>query len=247
MADLAPGTPEYQEAYDTEMKRLEAGTEIEVVTEPITEEDAAAVAEESTPSVEEQLKQLREDLARQEKIAKDNHAAFTRKSQDFAKLQRKLEKEERDRLRPEILDTVPGLEDAIKHVNGPSPSGRTGETWLDTVSRALPDINELLADQTFAQKAESLRSSMGEDWQDPVLAIRELSKASAQHLRDQAVTTAVDQAKRDFEAKSKKLSGMSVPGGTSKPVAKAATDDIQKYASMSSADVAKERARIMGY
>lgn len=252
MADLAPGTPEYQEAYDAEIKRLEAGTEtqetdkVAAVADQITEETETKAVEESKPSVENELKQLKESLARQEKIAKDNHAAFTRKAQEFAKLQRKLEKEERDRLRPEILDTVPGLEEAIKHVNGPAPQ-TAGDSWLDTVSRALPDINELLVDKTFFDRVEVLRNTIGEEWNDPVIAIRELSKASAAHLRDQAVSAATDQAKRDFEAKAKKLKAMGMPGGSGKAAIPANDEAVGKYASMSSEDVQKERAKILGY
>ena len=251
MADLEPGTTEYQQAYDEEMARLEAGDDKPHVNaadaEPITNEATEASGdadktEAEKPSVEDELKALKDALAKQEKIAKDNHAAFTRKAQEFAKLQRKLEKEERERLRPELLDSVPGLEEAIRYTT----PARNEEPWVDTVSRALPDIDSMLADPVFAQRVGAIKDSLGEDWQDPLVAIRELSNARAEYKQEQVVSQVREQARKDFQDRSKKLSAMGVPSGSGKVQAKT-EDDGSKYKTMTSEEFAKERAKVLGY
>ncbi len=245
MADLEPGTPEYQQAYYEEMAKLEAGEdkplEKAADAEPITDEGGES-PEAAKPSVDDELKQLKEALAKQEKIARDNHAAFTKRSQELARLQRKLEKEEREKLRPELLDAVPGLEEAIRYTT-PTPKE---EPWVDTVSRALPDIDSMLADPVFAQKVAAVKESIGEDWQDPLIAIRELSNARADYKQEQIITQVREQARKDYESRTKKLSGMSVPSGSGKVQAKT-EDDGSKYKTMTSEEFAKERAKVLGY
>lgn len=250
MADLEPGTPEYQQLYEEEMAKLEAGDDkpLEKAAEPdpITgPEDAPEKAADvpDKPSVEDELKALKEAFAKQEKIAKDNHAAFTRKAQDFAKLQRKLEKEERERLRPEILDSVPGLQEAIEYAT----PARKEEPWVDVISRALPDIDSMLADPAFRQKVEQIKESIGEDWQDPVIAIRELSNARAEHRAEQRVSQVREQVRKDFESKAKKLDAMGVPSGSGKGVQAKTEDDAQKIWDMSDAEFQKMKSRGRGY
>ena len=249
MADLEPGTPEYQKAYDEEMARLEAGSEPEKGDETTTSEvtetpggEDKTEADKPQLSVEEKVKQLEEALAKQEKIARDNHAAFTKRSQELAKLQRRLEKEEREKLRPELLDAVPGLEEAIRYTT-PQPKQ---EPWVDTVSRALPDIDSMLADQAFAAKASAIKESLGEDWQDPLVAIRELSNARTEYKLEQTMSAVREQARKDYQERSKKLGAMGVPSGSGK-VTQKTEDDGSKFKTMSSADFAKEVARVKGY
>ena len=250
MADLEPGTPEYQKAYDEEMAKLEAGSDAEKAEEATTSEvtetpggEDKTEAEKPQLSVEDKVKQLEEALAKQEKIARDNHAAFTKRSQEFAKLQRKIEKEERERLRPELLDSVPGLEEAIRYTT----PARKEEPWVDTVSRALPDIDSMLADQAFAAKVSAIKDSLEEDWKDPLIAIRELSNARTEYKQEQIIAQVREQAKKDYQERSKKLSAMGVPSGSGKVAPKTEVDDAERIRTMSSAEFERMKAKARGY
>lgn len=251
MAEIVPGTPEYQEAYDAEMKRLEAEANPSTTSEESTETPAEVVAEveEETPkpSVEDQLKEIREVNERLTKEARDNKAWATRNAQELARLKKDREAEERQRNRPAILDDVPGLEEAIKHTAAPA-AAQPQQQWGESVAKAIPDIDEHLADPGFFQKAQEIRSRLGEDWNDPLIAIRELSNARAEHLRESAVSKAVEQAKRDHAAKAKKLGAMGVPGGSGKPAAaKTEEDEAERIRNMSNDDFDKLRRKALGY
>jgi hypothetical protein len=251
MADIAPGTPEYQEAYDAEIKRLETEANPSTISEESTtkpaEVTAEVVEEAPQPSVEDQLKELRESNERLAKEARDTKAWATRTSQELAKERKVRESEERQRKRPAILDDVPGLEEAIRHTAQPV-SAPPENNWSDAVAKAIPDIDEHLADPGFYQKAQDIRNKLGQDWNDPLIAIRELSNARADHLRESAVSKAVEQAQRDHAAKAKKLGAMGVPSGSGKPAAaRTEQDEADRIRNMPADEFEKMRRKTLGY
>lgn len=260
MADqqqFEPGTPEYQEAYDAEMKRLEAGTakpeakadELEVTTTSAAPEAKAEAPAGETPE------QLSKRLASVEKALKDTQAWGHRNAAEVARLKREAEERAKKEIRPAILDNVEGLEEAIHHVAGAQQQPQTQtvdkDTWANVVSGAIPDIEEFLGDPEFAQKAVERKNAViaaGENWDNPIIAIREFGNLKLDHLRAKAVHGATERARRDFEEKQRKLNGMAMPGGSGgKAPAQAATDEAARWASMSKADFEKQRAKVLGY
>ena len=234
MSDLQPGTPEYQEAYEKEMKRLEAAPTPEKKVEAITSPEAKV-----EPIVKADIEKL-------EKALKDTQRWAHQNAAEVARLKKEAEERKRVETRPAILDANPGLEEAIKHVAPPEKS--RDDIWLESVQRALPDVEGLLNDQSFHAKAKARQVELGDAWTDPLIAIRELSDLRASHIRDQAIQGAVEQARKDFEDKSTKRSAMSVPGGSgAKAPAPAKDDEAQRIANLSDKDFRAMRAKVMGF
>lgn len=235
MSDLQPGTPEFKAAYEKEMQRLEAGAPEDKKPEPITDKV-------------EQPDEIKVRLEKAEKALKDTQRWAHQSREEVARLKREAEERKKVETRPAILDANPGLEEAIKHVVPSQPEKSRDEIWLETVNRVIPDVENLLNDQAFHAKAKARQAELGESWMDPLVASRELSDLRAQHLSEQATRGAIEQARKDFEEKSQKRNTMSVPGGSgARAPAQPKDDGAEKYRTMSNADFAKERARVMGY
>lgn len=243
--ELKPGTPEYQEAYDKEMQRLEAEAK------PETKPEAKTTSEEKPERAPEKLEAVdtTAELAKVQKALKDTQRWGHENAARVKRLEKEAEDRKRQETRPAILEANPGLEDAIKHVAG----DRAAETdsrqqWLSTVSTAVPDVEELLGDKDFHAKATAKKSELGSEWDNPLIAIRELSSLKAEHQSLKASQAAVESARKDFEEKSKKRNAMSVPGGSGGKGDTSSNDDaVKRYATMSTAEFAKERSRVMGY
>lgn len=249
--ELKPGTPEYQDAYDKEMKRLE--TEAEKPAETISaveakpEEKPAKTEDAPKKDVSEELKA---ELEKTRKALEDTKRWGHGLASKVSKIEREREQEKHAEKRPAILDSNPGLEDAIKHVaHAPAqPAQDAREGWSEQVGRALPDVEALLSDKDFYAKAEARRKDLGTDWDDPLNAIRELSELRTIHLSQKAAAVAVEQARKDFEQKAGKRNAMAVPGGSGGRDAPAKTEDAaERYRTMSKADFDRERSRVMGY
>ena len=237
MSDLQPGTPEYKEAYDKEMQRLEAVT----TDSPKKEEKVEAIPSEKVdPISKADIEKLEKRLSETQRWAHQNAA-------EVARLKREADERKRVETRPAILDANPGLEDAIKHVAPPIPVKSKDEIWIESIQRAIPDVEGLLNDQGFNAKARSRQAELGEAWTDPLIAIRELSDLRASHLRDQAIQGAVEQARKDFEDKSTKRSAMSVPGGSGAKQTPEKDDEAQKIRDLSDKDFRAMRAKVMGF
>jgi hypothetical protein len=243
MSELVPGTPEYQEAYDKEMQRLEAGDPKEPPKEEPKEEPKEPITLEKPDETKQRLESL-------EKALKDTQAWGTRTSQELARLKKEREVEKHASTRPPILDQTPGLEDAIKHV-ATVPERPSQENWLMSVSQAIPDVEQLLGNQEFHSKAQQKRMEFGTEWDNPLIAIRELSTLKAEHLKNQAVSVAVEkareQARQDFESKAKKKTAMSVPGGSGGRDSTKTQDDAQKVWDMPEKDFQSMRSKVLGY
>jgi hypothetical protein len=253
MSELVPGTVEYKEAYDKEMQRLEAESDPikKVEEEATTSPEVKEPENKEVPKTEEKAG-LDEDSKKRldslEKALRDTQAWGTRQSQELARLKKEREDEKHNARRPEILDQNPGLEDAIKHVARPVSEEKSPQArWLENVQQAIPDVEKLLGDKGFYEKAQAKRNEFGSDWDNPLVAIRELSELKTEHVKTIAIHGAVEQARKDFEVKSKKRTAMEVPGGSGASVQSKTEDEAKKMWDMSEADFQKMRSRTLGY
>lgn len=243
--------PEEQEAYDKEMQRLEAeaaadkGVKTEVKATELTSKAEEKPADKAKP--DETVDETKARLESLEKAFKDTQRWGRQNAAEVKRLKEEAENRKREQSRPAILDANPGLEDAITHVAGkPNDRATHEQKWLESVGTAVPDLETLLGDPAFEQKAKARRDQIGSEWDNPLVAIREITDLKVSHLRDKAVTAASEAARKDFEAKAKKRSGMEVPGGSGGRDTKG-TDEAERYRTMSNAEFAKERAKVMGY
>ena len=168
---------------------------------------------------------------------------------ELKRLKKERDDAEHAKNRPEMLDDdeFSGLEEAIKYVAGkPVETQADEKEWSDVVGEALPDIEKMLDDDAFREKANQIREQLGSDWDNPLIAVRELGKLREETLRAEAVTKAVEAAKADFAKKKKGLNAMDVPGGTGKG-SPAKPDGVKEIESMSDADFQKQRDKVLGY
>jgi hypothetical protein len=261
--ELKPGTPEYDEAYQKEMQRLEAEAkpgdkkdakdDATNTSEVKDEAKAAAKTDEAKTETLEELKTRldEEQKARErlEKSLKDTQRWAHQNAGMVKKLQKEAEDRKRQETAPEMLKANPGLEDAIKHVAGTNDNAKPEpkDEWLASVSKAIPDIETHLGDQAFFAKARARQQELGPDWDDPFVAIRELTELKVAHLSEKRTQAAVEAARKDFESKSKKRNAMEVPGGSGGKDAPKTDDGAKRYQTMSKEEFDKERARVMGY
>lgn len=203
----------------------ESDNESEDDSEDESEEDDSEPENTELSATKALLEQTQQLLASTQKSQKDTKAWGTKMAQRLKALEK--EAKEKPENRPEILDEIDGLEDAIRFMTAKEEDDDLDDldfeetpSWVDQVSTAIPDMNELLNDPILATTVNAKRSELGEQWNDPQTAIRELnalrnaylsqkSEADAQARIDKAVDAAL---KADKKARKKK-SGMKVPGG----------------------------------
>lgn len=262
--ELTPGTPEYDEAYKKEMERLEAEAgkkdakatdKPDKTTSEVKAEEKAKTDDEKTESAEEikaRLEKAEGDLKAAQKAIKDTQRWGHRNAEEVSRLRKEAdERKRRESFADDaVLKANPGLEDTIKRVAGtreetkPAPQ----ELWLQSVSKAIPDVEALLGDQAFFAKAKEKQVELGPDWDDPFVAIRELSELKVAHQSEKRVQTAVEAARKDFEAKAKKRTAMEVPGGSGgRDTAQTANDEAERIRTMPKAEFDKMRSKVMGY
>jgi hypothetical protein len=166
---------------------------------------------------------------------------------------KKLQKEAEERKRQETAPGDPEGEPrsrrrdqaCCRHDDNAKPEPK--DEWLASVSKAIPDIETHLGDQAFFAKARARQQELGPDWDDPFVAIRELTELKVAHLSEKRTQAAVEAARKDFESKSKKRNAMEVPGGSGGKDAPKTDDGAKRYQTMSKEEFDKERARVMGY
>lgn len=242
----------YQEEYDkarAELDAAAAGVKPEVITEKqeVKTEDKTEVKEPVKTESEDPVEQLRKELESTKKALNDTKAWGTKNAQALRELERQRELQQREAERPQILEQNPELEAAIRHVtNDPKPrieAEQSEEVWKSTVRSAIPDIDELLADEDF-QKALAERKGKAEGgWLSPIEAIRDMTAEI--RIRDERII-----AKR-FLAESKKIGekqAMSVPSNGGKTAVSQSDEDaeVKRIKNMSAADFAKEVKRVKG-
>jgi hypothetical protein len=267
------GAQSYDEIYQAEMDRLNAEAAAAAgATAPApaattpTEEPApnaepapapapAANGEPTDPpkqeTAEERFARLERELESTKKALNDTKGWASRSAAEVNRL--KKEQEERDRRanRPQVLDDNPGLEEAVRYVTGAPAAGQPAkfdpDAWADTVGTALPGLDALLEQNPdLRDKATAKARELGEAWNDPLVAIRELGALQIEHERARVATAAREAAARDFENRKKQQTAMTVPGGGASRQAPP-VDAAKRYETMSSADFEKERRRVMGF
>ncbi len=264
MARTAEEQKEYDAIYNAEMDKLNATTEEDNSTtteadnstaEPAAKEatktdETATPAEGEPESLEARMARLEQELTGTKKALNDTKSWATKNAAEVKRLRKEREEEQRKASRPTILDDNPGLEEAISHVTGAKPAQPAAETeasWVDTVGTALPELGDLLEkNPELKAKAEALADTMGDDWNNPLIAIRELGRLQRDHERAVTSTAAREAAQRDFQQKGMKKTAMQMPSGSAarQPVKVDAVKDIQD---MSDADFKKMRAKVLGY
>lgn len=218
-----------------------------VVPEPAP---AATTGEPKQETPEERFARLERELESTRKALNDTKAWASRSAADVKRFKR--EQEERDRLanRPQVLDDNPGLEEAVRYVTGVPAAGKQKldpEAWADAVGTALPSLDALLTQHPeLRDKATAKARELGEAWDDPLVAIRELSTLQIEHERAQVAAAARAAAVQDFQKRKQQQTAMTVPGGGASRQAPT-VDQAKRYETMSSEDFAKERARVLGY
>lgn len=255
-------TPEEQQAYDAayqaEMDKLNAATE---PTNDSTTEATNGKALEAEPeqkneeaeaeSTEARFTRLEKELASTTKALSDTKSWATKNAAEVKRLRKEQEERERQANRPQILDDNPGLDDAIRHVTGARPASAPQEaqqSWADTVGTALPELDALLEQNPeLRTKAQALAQQLGEDWTNPIIAIRELGRLQRDHERTVVSTGAAEAARRDFQQKGQKKTAMQVPSGSAPARQAAKPDPVKEMEDMSDADFQKMRAKVLGY
>ena len=258
MSDLSPEQIEYQKQYDAARAELDAaaqGIKPEATTapepEPVKEADPAPAEQEAAPApVVDELAELRAKVEKAEKALKDTQAWGTKNAQELARIKREQEQAQRDASRPAILDANPELAEAIKYVaHDPAPQRQAEEqqeVWFRTIDTVHPGIFAADADPELIAALVAKRDASPDAWADPLVAIRDISAEKLAHAERQvAKRLAVETAKKAEK------SAMSVPGAGSGTARKAPADPeaekVQRIQSMTPAEFAKERARVLGY
>jgi hypothetical protein len=269
-------TTDYDTAYRAEMDRLEreatAANNGGAATTPPTEQNqdnpGAVVNVEANPpagapaannpatsnqeTAEERIARMERELESTKKALNDTKGWASRTAADLKRIQR--EQAERERLAnpPQVLRDNPGLDEAIRFVTGAPAAGQPAaynpDAWADAVATALPNLDGLLEQNPdLRAKAEAKARELGQSWNDPLVAIRELGALQLEHERSRVSAAAVETARRDFQQRQQKQTAMQVPGagGAARPNTQP-RDDAGRWATMSSADFAKERARVLG-
>lgn len=239
---------QYQKEYNEALAQLDGTAEATTPEEPET------VPVEAEPEVkadepQDPLKDLQERLAKTEKALNDTKAWGTKNAQRIAQIERERIEREREESRPGILDANPDLADAIRYVTtDPTPqhqAERQQQTWQEIVQSAHPGIFDLSIDPELEAAVVARREAVGEAWNDPLVAIREITAEKLAFTERQIGKRFAIEA-----AKQAQKSAMSVPG-TGSSASRAAVDPeaeaVQRIRGMSDAAFAAEVRRVKGY
>lgn len=256
MSDLSP--EEYQKEYDAAMEKLDAaetGSTVTTTAEDVPDKPEVEVKEpvkEETKPEEVQvdpLAEMREELEKAKKALKDTQAWGTKNAQRLADIERERLLRERETNKPEILESNPDLAEAIRYVtNDPTPQIQAQnhhQQWLSIIETAHPGIFQVPDGDELVEAIGARAKELGNDWNDPLVAIREISAQKLAHAERQLT--------KKFEAESKnraQKAAMSVPspGGSVTRVAPDKDgDEVNRIQKMSDEDFEKERRRVLGH
>lgn len=216
--------------------------------QPEAKQEPQAPAEPVTPAEPDPLADIRSQLEKTQKALKDTQAWGTKSAQELAALKKESDERKRQESRPAILDANPELEAAIRHVmpQQPEPQQDTGAQWKAVVSAAHPGIFDTSIDPELEQALMKRLDALGEQVQDPLIAIREITEEKIAHTERQIGKRFAAEA-----AKSAQKSAMSMPGagaGSAQPAPQDADLAAKnRILNMSPAEFEKERRRVMGY
>lgn len=251
----------YQAEYDKAAAALEAAANGEpvaitapgAVVTPEPEKVEAAPSDPETKPAEPEvdpIAEMRARLEKTEKALKDTQAWGTKNAQLLKEIERERQRQERETAKPAILDANPELADAIRYVaSDPAPQQQANDRqqqWLEAVDKAHPGIFNLPDEDELVKAVLARRQAMADEWDDPLVAIREITAEKLAHTERQIGKRYMAEA-----AKTAQKSAMSVPGAGASVVATAPVDPqkemADRYLNMSSADFEKERKRVLGH
>lgn len=267
-------TPEYKEAYAKAMEELNNPVAIPVedektdaseeVQEPVQEpvlEDTNTPAEDG---VQAKIAEMERQIASTGKALKDTQKWGHGLSTKVKELTQKLETATKAE-RPALLDQVEGLQDAIDYaVKAAIPANQEVDdftpptideppknTWVETVSGALPDMEAMLNDPELNAKAKALQALHSNEWSNPVVAIRYLSNLRTEHLTTKAVREAIAATSaKQIESQQRKDS-MRVPSGNGSKAGRSGTIDLVNDADavrdLTHEQFTKLRSKTLGY
>lgn len=255
---------EYQKQYDAALAEIDAGTA--QATPPQKDEAAPAddqrqpqaekqepaeteAPKEEAPPVVDEAAAAREEIERLKKQVADNKAWATKEAQARAQYQRQLEEQQRAATRPAILDEQPELIEAIRHVvTDPAPqrqAEQAHQTWIQTIETVHPGIFAPDADPELIDVLVAKREASGEAWNDPLVAIRDITAEKLAFAERKAAKLAA----AEYATKAAK-SAMSVPaagGGVARAPANPDADAVNRIKNMSDKDFEAERRKVLGY
>ena len=229
----------YQTEYDTAMAALDAAAEgtkpdvttaaVEAVPDAAVEATPAAVQEPATPAADDplelkrQMEEMRAQIASKDKALKDTQSAFHKRSEELARVKR--EQQLAQRQTPELLETIPELADAIRHVQQGDVESRqqsyeeTNQAAIVAVQDALPEVGQWLADPDFMKAMEARREAVGAEKfdLDPRVMVREITAEKLARERssfESQKQAAIEAARKDFEKTAKAKASMTMPGAS---------------------------------
>lgn len=224
------------------VKAEEPAKEPEAKAEP-TPEPAKEPAKEETP---DELAELRARVEKAEKIAKDNQAWATRMAQERAEEKRQREQREREAKKPAILDANPELAEAIRYVaHDPAPqedAARRQAEWQQLIEKAHPGIFTLPDEDELVKSLLERRSAA---WDDPLVAIREITEEKLAHAERQVGKRFAAEAARQAQKSAMSVPSAGAGGGVMNPI-DAQLAEVQRIQKMSDKDFAAEVRRVKG-
>lgn len=226
-----------------------------VVTEVVNERQPETQAATDTPQAQddardaepegETLEQIKARLEAAEKALRDTKAWGTRNAQEVARYRKEQEDAQRAAARPQILDANPDLADAVRYVQADDyarqreTSEQSQALWQDTVRAAIPDIDDLLADNSFMESLTDRAQQV--DWTNPIIAIREINT----EIRQRAMASA-QTAQQNARAETKRSAASMPTGGSRQSIKPTTSDDdmLRKFQNMSDDEIAREARKI---
>lgn len=259
----------YQKEYDAAMAQLDAGTApatiprepdgtfakaeepapVAAPVEPVVTPDPAPEAAPPAPEADP-LEEYRLKLEKMEKALKDTQSWGTKNAQRLKELEQERAQQLREAAKPKILVEHPELEQAIRYAANASAPQQDQEAaklqeWQGIVASVHPGIFDASADKELVDALVKRRDELGEEWYDPLVAIREITEQKTAHIERQLA--------RKYQAdlqKNAQKSAMAVPGAGSGVVNTAPVDPnkaaVDRIRNMSQAEFERERLRVLG-
>jgi len=248
--------PDVDDNHDVK-QNSDADEQDDVKAKPEEEEEAESDPKEESPAEPDPLAELKAENEKLQQRLSETQNWGHKNAEEAKQLKQQVEEKERLKNRPEVLDDFDGLEDAIKYVAGanevkPNEQVDPKIGWASSVNTAIPDVEELLADDAFFSKVESARQKAGEDWNNPLYAVRVLNDIKTSHLESKFEAqkqAAIAQAAKDFKVKQKRKSAMTVPGGSagaSPRMSDTDADAVRRIENMSDAEFDQEVNKASG-
>lgn len=250
---------EYRAEYDKAAAELEAAAQATTArgadgrfTKAEPEQPAAKVepvveaAPDKTEPEPDPLAELRAKVEKTEKALKDTQAWGTRNAQELAQLRREDAERKRQADRPAILDANPELEQAIKYVvpQPEAPAVDAQAQWKETIEKAHPGIFDTSIDPDLEKAVLERFKALGEQIQDPLVAIREITAEKLAHTE-----RLIGKRFAAESAKSAAKSAMSVPGagaGGGRAAPDPDLEEANRILNMTPAQFEKERRKVLG-